>query len=125
MLPRSLRLIGPVVLFRGLIFLVSAQNSLPPLPTAGFDKLLHMAEYAVLGALIARALQGYGQGVAAAIVSTAVLGALLGASDELHQSTVPGRVADPLDLLADLIGSTLGALGWFGLTRLRVKEPGR
>lgn len=39
------------------------------------------------------------------------LGALLyGLTDEYHQSLVPGREADVLDLLADTVGGLLGAI---------------
>jgi VanZ family protein len=39
-----------------------------------------------------------------------LLGSLYGASDEVHQSFVPGRAADPLDWVADSAGAVAGVL---------------
>jgi VanZ family protein len=39
-----------------------------------------------------------------------VLSTLYGVSDEWHQSFVPGRSPDVLDVAADAVGSTIGAL---------------
>ena len=42
-----------------------------------------------------------------------ILATAYGASDEFHQSFVPGRYADPRDILADFTGAVLGvAAGW-------------
>ncbi len=41
-----------------------------------------------------------------------ILTALYGVSDEFHQSFVPLRQTDPLDLLADILGATCGILIW-------------
>jgi VanZ family protein len=40
------------------------------------------------------------------------LTAVYALSDELHQSFVPGRVADPLDLLCDGFGALLALSLW-------------
>lgn len=47
-------------------------------------------------------------------VSALVLSALYGASDELHQMSVPGRHASLLDVISDCIGAALflAALVW-------------
>ena len=39
---------------------------------------------------------------------------LFGASDEFHQSFVPGRDTDVFDWVADTLGATAGALVWLG-----------
>ncbi|MFH0963692.1 MAG: VanZ family protein [Planctomycetota bacterium] len=76
------------------------------------DKLWHVAELAVLGALAARASSGGGKvrwrhaGLAAAI------GALYGSFDEIHQSFVPGRTASLADALADTAGTIAGIAAW-------------
>jgi len=97
----------PVLVWAALIF---ALSSIPDLGTGlgGWDlvlrKLAHAAEYAVLGALLARATAR--PGVAA------VLGILYATSDELHQSFVPGRMGAPLDVAIDAVGVIAGVLLW-------------
>ncbi len=101
-----------VVLYAALIFALSGQsNPLPFLPPElwSFDKLLHAAEYAVLGALIARALRLGGRSPAWILGLALLAGSLYGASDELHQAFVPKRTADPRDWVADTAGVALGA----------------
>jgi len=65
------------------------------------DKLAHAGLYAVLGVLVRWASGRRRWAVAA--------GAGVGTVDELIQSTVPGRHADPLDVLADVVGAAIGA----------------
>ncbi len=76
------------------------------------DKLLHLGGYALLGALTVRMLKRELPGVRPwKIIGLVVLaGTLYGVSDELHQVFVPGRHADVMDVVADMAGSTLGAL---------------
>ncbi len=38
------------------------------------------------------------------------LGSLYGLADELHQYFVPNRYADPIDWVADTLGSAVGAI---------------
>jgi VanZ like family len=102
----------PVVLWAGMIF---ALSSVPDLGTGlgGWDlvlrKLAHAGEYAVLGALLLRALGrpwvAFGLGIAYAI------------SDEIHQSFVPGRLGSPLDVAIDAVGVAAGVLLWQRLRR--------
>ena len=54
-------------------------------------------------------------------VALIVAGALYGATDEWHQSFVPGRDASVLDWLADLCGVTLGYSGTLATV---TPEPG-
>lgn len=97
----------PVLLWAGLIF---ALSSVPDLGTGlgGWDlvlrKIAHVAEYAVLGALLARA-------TARANLAFA-LGTLYAISDEIHQSFVPGRAGSPLDVAIDAVGVTIGVALW-------------
>lgn len=76
------------------------------------DKVVHAALYAVLGALLRL---GSGRG------SVAVAGGgLVGVVDEwVVQARVPGRHPDPFDLLADVVGATLGALAVSAFARRR------
>jgi VanZ like protein len=105
----------PVVAWAALIFTLS---SIPDLGTGlgGWDlalrKAAHVAEYAVLGALLFRALSLAGQPFhAASTVAWAwLIGAAYAASDELHQHFVPGRQASALDLVFDGVGVAFGVL---------------
>jgi VanZ family protein len=85
----------------------------------GGDKTAHVAEYAVLGFLLARALGPGG----AAVLRAALLGALYGLTDEFHQSFVPERSASAGDLAADAVGALLGAAAR-GLTARGTSAPG-
>ena len=101
------RLWLPVLVWAALIF---AFSSVPDLGTGlgGWDlalrKLAHATEYAVLGALLVRAT---GRGWLAF-----ALGTLYAASDEIHQTFVPGRMGSPLDVAIDAIGVACGVVLW-------------
>ena len=94
-------------MWAGLIF---ALSSIPSLSTGlgGWDEILrkgaHVTEYAVLGALLLRAL---GREVPAL-----GLGLLYAASDELHQHFVQGRHATPVDVGFDAVGILAGLFLW-------------
>lgn len=74
------------------------------LAAAGGDKIFHGLVFAVLGGLLRRAAPTAGPG------SLWVLGGGIayGAVTEVAQAFVPGRAADFLDLLADVLGLFLG-----------------
>ena len=97
----------PVLAWAALIF---AFSSVPDLGTGlgGWDlvlrKIAHVAEYAILGALLARATGRTGLAFG--------LGTLYAISDELHQSFVPGRVGAPLDVAVDAVGVAIGVALW-------------
>jgi VanZ family protein len=109
---RGLAAWAPAVLYAALIFTLSSLSRPPPfVPPAllSLDTLLHLAEYAVLGALVARALRAGGRPPARVFAGALLLGSLYGASDELHQAFVPDRHADVRDWAADTAGAALGA----------------
>lgn len=103
----ALRLWAPVVLWAAVIF---ALSSVPDLGTGlgtwdlVLRKLAHAAEYAVLGALLLRAVGDVRLAVAA--------GVAYAISDEVHQRFVAGRVGSPLDVAIDAAGVALGVLLW-------------
>ena len=107
---------GPVAGYAGLIFYLSAQShpdeDLPSLFGSVNDKVLHAMEYAGLGGLCYRAFRWGVEGpVAARALFFAILTAsLYGVTDEVHQFFVPLRESSWQDWLADVTGSTLGAL---------------
>jgi len=108
----ALRLWAPVVLWAAVIFAFSA---IPSLGTGlgTWDlllrKLAHVAEYALLGALLVRAL--------ARPRVAYVLGVAYAVSDEVHQHFVAGRRGAPVDVLIDSIGVALGIVAWRRLSR--------
>jgi len=114
---------GPVGAQMAVIFAASSVPDLGALPGGAPDWAGHGAGYAILGALLLRALSG-GRlaGVTPAVTLAAVAGsALYGASDEWHQAFVPGRSPAVADLMADAAGAALGAgLGWIW-ARLRTR----
>jgi VanZ family protein len=107
-----LRAWAPVVLWAAVIF---AFSSIPDLGTGlgTWDlllrKLAHGAEFAVLGALLLRALRDE--------LPALVAGLGYAVTDELHQHFVPGRVGSPLDVLIDTAGVALGIAVWRRLGR--------
>jgi VanZ family protein len=102
-----LRLWGPVVVWAAVIF---AFSSVPDLGTGlgtwdlVLRKLAHAAEFAVLGALLQRAL---GEPRSALVVGVAYA-----VSDELHQHFVPGRLGSPVDVAIDSFGVAVGVALW-------------
>lgn len=115
---------GPVVAYMALIFALSARSVLPS-PLGLNDKVVHFAFYGGLATLALRATAG---GRLAGLSMRAMLAAwaiasVYGASDEFHQSFVPGRSADPWDLLADAAGAAL-AVVVFGASGIIARSRG-
>lgn len=102
----------PVVAWAAVIFTFS---SIPSLSSGlgTWDTILrkgaHVTEYAVLGALLYRALGREPLALA--------VGIAYAATDEVHQYFVRGRHASPVDVAIDAVGVALGMLIW-----LRVRE---
>jgi VanZ family protein len=100
---RTVSLWLPVLAWAALIFTLS---SIADLGTGlgtwdlVLRKLAHATEYAILGALLLRAL---GRPVPAALAAVAYA-----ASDELHQHFVSGRHTAPLDVAIDAVGVLAG-----------------
>jgi len=114
----------PALAYAAIIFALSAQSDpLPFLPPEIFlqDKLLHAAEYAVLGGLLVPALRAVGLRPRVALLAAMVIASAFGASDEFHQSFVPGRSADVADWVADTLGAAVGAL----VATAALRRPGR
>jgi VanZ family protein len=104
---RAVSLWLPVVLWAGLIFGLSSIPSL----SSGLGtwdlvlrKCAHLTEYAILGALLFRAL---GRELPAFLAAVAYA-----ATDELHQHFVHGRHASPVDVAIDTAGVLLGIFAW-------------
>lgn len=94
------------------LFIITA-SSIPKLhaPNLGFrfmDKIIHFGVYLVLGFFIQRSLRIERSSSAFTWILAFVIGALFGASDEWHQSFVPGRTTDVFDWAADCAGIACG-----------------
>ncbi len=104
---------GPAIVWMALIFLVSAQSQLPTPETRWmdlvFEKSAHTFEFAVLGALLLRALVVDKPSNWRAFCLAVLLAWSYALSDEFHQHYVPGRSADWMDILFDWLGATVGA----------------
>ncbi len=107
---------GLVILYADFIYAFSSMERMPFAFEAKYhtDKLVHGVEYAILGLLLARSLRiSFRFRSWRRIVWFALLlGTLYAVSDEIHQSTVPHRQADAMDVVADAVGSYLGARLW-------------
>jgi VanZ family protein len=104
---RTLSLWLPVVAWAALIF---ALSSIPHLGTGlgTWDTILrkcaHAAEYAVLAALLLRAIGN--------VPAAFLLAVAYAASDEFHQTFVRGRHGSPYDVLIDAAGAAIGLTAW-------------
>ena len=100
---RTLSLWAPAVAWAGLIFALSSVPSLgtgPETWDVALRKLGHFAEFAVLGALLLRALRD--------VPAAVLVGAAYAVTDEVHQLFVSGRHGSPLDWLIDTAGVVAG-----------------
>ena len=98
---------GPALAGMAALFWASSLQDLGPLPGDISDKSGHFAAYAVLGALVLHGTSGGRwsgvtprSGVAAWLICT-----VYGATDEFHQSFVPGRTMALDDWVADTTGA--------------------
>ncbi len=103
----------PVVLYMAAIWTLSSLH-LTDVPVRDFplgDKGVHFVEYGILGFLVAHAtLRSWPRHPALRTLPLAVLIAFgWGVLDEIHQAFVPGRSAEVLDLVADVLGASAGA----------------
>ncbi len=99
----------PVIVWAVLIITVSSIPYLgpPPFQFTWSDKVEHFIEYSFLGFFMAYALAKT-RPRPLFWVAVIICGAY-GIIDELHQLYIPGRVCDPFDALADILGGAAGA----------------
>lgn len=111
-----LRYWGPVVIWAGLIAYLSHIPSLATGAPGAWDlvvrKIGHIGEYAVLAYLLWRALRAHRFSPRQALVWSGLLALAFAASDEFHQSFIPGREGAVRDVLIDTVGIGVGLLGW-------------
>ncbi len=112
-----------VVAWMTVIFLVSAtpdlRSGFQPLWDRILRKGAHVLEYAVLAWLTGRAGMLSGMARGRALWLGALLAVAYAASDEYHQSFVPGRDGNALDVGIDAAGAVIGTLAY----RRRLPRP--
>jgi VanZ family protein len=105
---------APVLAWALVIF---AFSSIPSLGTGlgpwdlVLRKFAHLVEFAILGALLARAVDRVSFAIA--------LGSAYAATDELHQVFVPGRAGTIYDWALDTVGVAVGVLLYVRVRRGR------
>ena len=94
-----------------LIFYFSSKPgmAMPPL-FSGQDKLVHFIAYGALGFFVMGSMKttSFGYRPGQALLAIALV-TIYGVLDEIHQHSVPGRVTDIYDVMADVAGGTFGA----------------
>ncbi len=114
-----------VLIWRSVLFFLSGESSLPSGPELPFkDKILHCVYYSGGAFAFILALDGNKKilgSLKGLLLSGFLFTAIVGASDEFHQTFTPGRSGnDPWDWLADIAGGLLGAwIAWLTLQRLK------
>ena len=102
-LSNTIYYLGPALIMT-IIFLLSHQprvmDGLPPI--TGLDKLLHFAAYFVLAMSWIIAFSK--NNISNLNLKTGILSLLYAFSDEFHQTFVPTRAFEVLDLVADGVG---------------------
>ena len=112
-----------------IIFTLSSivfDDDTPGVKVPGFDKLAHIATYAVWAGFFLVAFGRTARSLGFAWVGgwSVVATLAYGVTDEVHQSFVPGRISDPLDLIADTVGGLIAvglAVSWLRFARGRDK----
>lgn len=94
------------------IFLASDQPKLPsPDGIPSFDKIAHFGAYGLLATLWMRAFAARASRGRAALLAW-IVAAAYGATDEWHQSWVPGRSIELADWIADASGAATAVFAY-------------
>jgi VanZ family protein len=105
------------ILWAGAIFLASSipGNVLSKLIILSWDKVFHVAEFAVLVIAIAWSISRVrtSKWSPVILIIAFVIAAVYAPVDEWHQSWVPGRDVSILDMAADWTGCAIGSIASF------------
>ena len=115
-----------VVIWALLIFYVSAQPSLSThwgIWDFILRKAAHMCEYAVLFLLLWNALAQLKLRERTSLLLGAFLAVCYAASDEFHQTFVPGRSGEPRDVAIDACGVIIALLALTYVRRRLARRP--
>lgn len=101
--------------------MLSSLSAVPEMPKKS-DKIVHFLEYFLFGFLLWRAVarDRFWAMESGRFLIVLLIGSLYAASDEIHQSYVPGRYASIYDWFADVAG----ILGMLTLMVIRLKWRG-
>ena len=105
--PRTNAILTGLFIFLMIIGSSLEGNSIPKSYIFTLDKLLHIIEYFIFGTLLFFVF--FSSSKTPDVISL-ILGVFYSLIDELYQSTVMGRDASALDVLADIIGLILSIL---------------
>ena len=109
-LPIDLRITGLLTVLFIMLMIIGSSfegDSIPKSYIFTLDKLLHIIEYYIFGTLLFFVFLSSSK---TPDVISLILGVFYSLIDELYQSTVIGRDASALDVLADIIGLILSIL---------------
>ena len=99
------------LLFGYIIIIISVSSipghSMPRFILFSWDKLFHVVEYSILGYLAVNSFRAISKDQVMVVIISCLGFACF---DELWQSLIPGRVSSGLDIIADGIGITVGAI---------------
>ena len=130
---------APAIAWAAAIYAFSSSSS-PSIGAVGFEKgqwapstiLLHIAEFAILAALLIAgmrllAARRFGRTVSVQretkiLIISGILSILYGISDELHQGTVAGRDASVIDVFSDAAGAAIAVAAAHGILSL-LRKP--
>ncbi len=101
----------PLIIYWIVLFVATSipGEELPSLDIS--DKMIHVAAYFILAVLLNFTLllqNKYPYAKLRAYYLTIIIGVVYGALDELHQMFIPGRFAEFLDWIANVVGVLLG-----------------
>lgn len=118
----------PALGWMALIFALSSREQFPKPPGVSLFSasiMAHLFLYGVLALLLMLAFDRDGPPSRSTRLAVIVVAVLYGATDEFHQSFVPGRDASGFDLAIDAVGATAAVVAWTYRHAIRSLIPTR